>query len=382
MVNYQFNKYNNKDRKVFINNFYIKYLYLYICVFLSNFNFITTIVADKGSPKNLSLCEIVITIRGKGTQQILNDKVIQFYEPDYNRSENYTFLDLPSEIFVNKNKINYIDYYVYNLSSEVNNITLKFNKSSINCNVMFYGLSNITEIKFINFYIIRITNTSGMFCNCYNLKSLNMTKLDTYSVTRMDYMFSNCYNLMTLDLRSFNTESIKNMAYTFYNCTKLMTLDLRYFDTGSVTTMKNMFYGCENLVSLVLSNFYAQSVTTMENMFYGCKNLISLDLRKLNLNTKSLTTMNNMFYLTYDNLVYCLDYPNDIFNWGHNILPIFETENNNLNLSEYINSSNYTFKNNSDCSYICFNENHKILFEEKKCVLNCSGNFIYNNFVI
>ena len=209
-----------------------------------------------------------------------------------------------------------------------------------------------------------------------------MTKLDTYSVTRMDYMFSNSYNLISLDLSGIRTFYVINMAYTFYNCTKLMTLDLRYFDTGSVTTMKNMFYGCENLVSLVLSNFYAQSVTTMENMFYGCKNLISLDLRKLNLNTKSLNTMNNMFYLTYDNLVYCLDYPNDIFNWGHNILPIFETENNNLNLSEYINSSNYTFKNNSECSHICFRENHKILFEEKKCVLNCSGNFIYNNFVI
>ena len=46
-----------------------------------------------------------------------------------NNNQNYKFDDKPSEILVNGMKINKIDYYVYNLTNEENNITIKFNKT-------------------------------------------------------------------------------------------------------------------------------------------------------------------------------------------------------------------------------------------------------------
>ena len=68
-----------------------------------------------------------------------------------NLAQNYTFNITPSEILVNGEEINYIDFYVYNLTLEINNITIKFNQTLINCNVMFYGSSNILNITFIHF---------------------------------------------------------------------------------------------------------------------------------------------------------------------------------------------------------------------------------------
>ena len=91
--------------------------------------------------------EIIITIKGKETQQILNNETIIFYDSISMRNENFSFNYLPSEILVNGNPVN-IDFYVYNLNEEDNNISIKFNETIENCNVMFYGLTNITKIDF------------------------------------------------------------------------------------------------------------------------------------------------------------------------------------------------------------------------------------------
>ena len=86
---------------------------------------------------------------GNDTQQILNTETVILGEGDL--APNYTFNITPSEILVNGEKVNYIDYYVYNLTLEINNITIKFNQTLTNCNVMFSGLSNISNITFIHF---------------------------------------------------------------------------------------------------------------------------------------------------------------------------------------------------------------------------------------
>ena len=78
--------------------------------------------------KVISDSEIILTIKGNNTQPILNNKTIELSDL-YVKYYNYTFNETPSEILVNGNKINEIDFYVYNLTSDENIITIKFNKT-------------------------------------------------------------------------------------------------------------------------------------------------------------------------------------------------------------------------------------------------------------
>ena len=161
--------------------------------------------------------EIILTIKGTGNQPILNNKTIKLWDRASSKHKNYIFNDKPSEIFVNGNKINKIDFYVYNLTLKENNITIRFNKTLTNCNVMFFGLSNIIKIKF-NIFDFSGTNMIGIFGHCSNILSFDLNNFDTSSVIRMDYMFENCNKLISLDLSKFNTSNVQNMYHLIYEC--------------------------------------------------------------------------------------------------------------------------------------------------------------------
>ena len=261
--------------------------------------------------------EIILTIKGNNTQPILNKKTIELSDL-YVKYHNYTFNETPSEILVNGNKINIIDFYVYNLTLDENNITIKFNKTLENCNVMFAGLTNITKIYFkkfdfsgtnmigmfyecknlisldlSNFKISSATTLNHMFRNCYKLKTLDLSNLNTSSVTSMHCLFNGCTNLISLNLSNFDTSSVTDMEYMFSSCFKLSSLDLRNFNTSKATSLAYMFNRCYNLTSLDLSNFDTSSVTRMHYLFRYCRTLTSLDLS--NFNTSSVMTMNLMF---------------------------------------------------------------------------------------
>ena len=80
--------------------------------------------------------EIILTIKGNNSQKIINNKS-ESLNMGYNC---FIFNNKPSKILVNGNTIDYIDYNIYNLSLEINIITIKFNQTLTNCNVMFSGL--------------------------------------------------------------------------------------------------------------------------------------------------------------------------------------------------------------------------------------------------
>ena len=217
---------------------------------------------------SIYISEILLAIKGNKTQQILNNKSINLYYTN-TQTKNYQFNTKPSEILVNGIRINKIDFYVYNLTSEVNNITIRFNKSLTNCNVMFGNLANIIYINFDHF--------------------------DTSKVIKITGMFYGCRNLVSLDLSHFNTKFVNEMGNMFYYCTEIIYLDLSSFNTSSVTNMINMFRQCNNLISLDLSKFDTSLVTTMDCMFSGCKKIISLDLRSFN--TSYVTEMDDCFII-------------------------------------------------------------------------------------
>ena len=273
--------------------------------------------------------EIIITIKGKGNQPILNNKTQELVSGS--NKKNLSFEIKPSEILVNDKKIDKIDYYVYNLTEEENIIKITFNETITNCNVMFYNLTNIIKINFSNF--------------------------DSSQVIKLDNMFYNCSNLISLDLSNFNTSSVVYMNDIFHGCSSLVSLDLSNFNTSSIVYMNGMFYGCSNIITLDLSNFNTSSVRKIEKMFYGCNNLISLDLS--NFDTSSVNNMNSMFNGCNNNLIYCINKITDKIN----------------SLINKINE--YTFKDNNNCSDICFYKYKKIILDTHACVLNCSNKYKY-----
>ena len=346
------------------------------------------------SPKT----EISIIIKGTGNQSILNNEII----------EGYYFNDNPNQILINGVLQDYIGKIVYNLEETENNITMIWDHLLTNCTVMFYHLSNITKIEFINFDTSKVENMWGMFSRCSSLISINLNNFDTSSVKNMDEMFYNCSSLISLDLSNFNTSSVTSMSRMFFGCESLISLDLSNFDTSSVTKIIYMFSGCYSLKSLDLKNFNTSSVndmmglfsfcgsltsldlnnfdtsavTSMGSIFFGCSSLISLNIK--NFNTSSLIDAQFMFSNCYS--LISLDLNNFIISSEAAITDLFSNVNDNLifcidedknkNIITILKLQNEDYYNN--CSDICFNETIKTkIIENKKCVFDCINDDIY-----
>ena len=163
----------------------------------------------------------------------------------------------------------------------------------------------------------------GMFWKCYNLISLDINDIDTSFVINMNNMFNKCFNLISVDLSSFNTSSVINMGGMFKNYYSLISLDINNFDTSLVADFGHLFYNCSSLISLDLSNLTFLSSKKILESFNGC-------------NPK---------------LLYC------------------NIRTNNQRLIDIISA--YSFKNNNNCSDICFDKSKKIIYRSKSCAITC-----------
>jgi len=229
------------------------------------------IISNKKLKEQRKLNEITkisIKVNGKGNQSILNGKEF----------EDHYFNDTPSLILINDVLQNYTDIVAYNLEDPENDITMIWDHLLTNCDLMFYSLSNITNIEFINFDTSEVTSMYGMFYSSISITSLNLNNFDTSKVQTMDAMFYYCISLRSLDLSNFNTSLVNSMNNLFANCIELTSLDLRNFDTSLVTEMFLMFYRCESLEYLNVSSFNTSLVSDMEAIFSNCYSLASLDL--------------------------------------------------------------------------------------------------------
>ena len=230
-----------------------------------------------------SLWEISLTIQGTGNQNILCDQDVK----------GYTFTNTPNEVKVNGNDHSNSGYIVNDLTDEINEITLIWYSSFTNCNVMFYGLTNILKVDLSKFDSSNVKNVLKMFQGCTSLTSINFNNFNAASITEMRDLFAECSSLQSLDLSSFITSSATKMDNIFYCCSSLTTLNLNNFDTSKVVSMSQMFYGCSNVTSLDLNNFVTSSVENMNSMFKDCKSLRYLNIKSFD--TSKVTNMNRMF---------------------------------------------------------------------------------------
>ena len=332
-----------------------------------------------------SYSEIILTIKGSGNKQIINNKTNNFYHEVPEESNEHKFDTKPSELFVNGEKVKE-DFYVYNLEGEENIVTIRFNEKLKNCTGMFYELSDIIKIKF-NHYDSSITNMEHMFYECEDLISLDLSDFDSSSVTSMYRMISSCYSLISVDLTGFVTSSVVYMNNMFCSNNQIKYLDVSSFDTSSVVSMVSMFQGCSSLISLNLSNFRTPLVERMNQMFYSCSNLISIDMS--NFDTSKVLFMNGMFFKC--SKLISLDLSNfntlsvqnmaSMFNDCSSSL-IYCINPNNAQTTDLLNhiksTSTYSFKNNNLCSDTCFVENKKILYESRECALSCNEESKYD----
>ena len=294
------------------------------------------------------MSEITITINGTGNQKIFNKE-----SSSCDGSSNIYFIGNPSQILINGILQNYISDNVNILEDQINNITMIWNYSLTNCNVMFKGLVNIIKIDLSKFDSSKVTDMKCIFNGCTSLQSIDLSNLDTSSVTNMVAMFSNCKSLKSLDLSNFDTSSVNSMASMFYNCLSLESLDLSSFITSSVNSMSSMFYGCKSLKSLDLSNFDTNEVDGMSEMFKACTSLIKLNLK--NFNTQNVTQNIYMFTQVNQSFIYCI----------------------NESKSSEIKSLLSNFKNNI-CSENKFNSSQsKLIWEKLSWIDNCTNDNQY-----
>ena len=125
-----------------------KLINIYICLFISS------ISLSNGMKLGIynSNSEVIVTIKGTGTQQILT----------YCSHSDYFFY-YPSQLIYNGNT-KAGDIKVYNLQNDLTEVRIIFNQEIKQCNMMFYGLSNITKIDLSKFDSSKVTSMMSMFC--------------------------------------------------------------------------------------------------------------------------------------------------------------------------------------------------------------------------
>ena len=347
----------SKTRKKKINiKFYFSNIKL--ALFLLSFAYVYLKI-DKKRILIHRISEISFVIRG------------YYYNPDLSNIQ-------PSEIFVNGIPCEDFKLKYCNLDRELNNITFRFEPENINYNNMFLYIGEIIEIDVSKIDTSKVSDLSGMFRNCINLKSINFGNMNTSSVENMQYMFEECSSLTSIDLSNFDTSKVKNMAYMFHYCINLQTLNFGNINTSSIENMQYMFRGCSSLISLNLSNFDTSKVHYMDNMFGDCTNLTSLDLS--NFFTYYLFSANRMFS-GCSSLIYL-----NLFNfyWEREMSHIFDGLSSNAKLCiKDTKTLNRLLGKNITSECICSNFFDKIIDINKNiCIdscINANYNYEYNN---
>ena len=163
---------------------------------------------------------------------------------------NTTYVPKPDEIRI-RDEIKAENGNTIIIDNMDDKIELIWKNKLTNCNSMFRGTRDITEIDLSQFDSSDVDNIKYMFYNCISLQSINLDNFNTGNVESMEYMFYNCIFLQSINLDNFNTSNAENMEYMFYNCRSLTSLNVSNFDTSKVTTMARMFAYCISIFRFI-----------------------------------------------------------------------------------------------------------------------------------
>ena len=130
----------------------------------------------------------------------------------------------------------------------------------------------------INFNDIDVSNFDS-FCNeldkgifdGMNFKYIDISDWDVSNVTNMSGMFFDCGELKSVgDLSKWNVSDVTNMSGMFYECNKLEFIgDISKWNVSNVTNMTHMFNGCNNF-NQDISKWNVSNVRYHAYTFYNC----------------------------------------------------------------------------------------------------------------
>ncbi|TWP14559.1 BspA family leucine-rich repeat surface protein [TM7 phylum sp. oral taxon 351] len=150
---------------------------------------------------------------------------------------------------------------------------------------MFGNMESLNNINLSSFNTSNVTDMSGLFMmgNIMNpqISRLDLSNFDTSNVTNMNRMFYGLSNLTELKIQSFNTKKVKNMsamfARSFMNSANGI-LDISSFDTRNVTEMSNMFIFSKLKTIYTSPSFVTTAITvpllSPNNPFMNNTNLV------------------------------------------------------------------------------------------------------------
>lgn len=197
-------------------------------------------------------------------------------------------------------------------------IVLKEGTKLSSLKYLFAHCSSLIEVKFdTSFNSQIITDLTGTFYNCPNLKKIELSSLNTDNLENMFGTFCGCSSLVSLpDFIKINTSKVKSMRFLFAWCSSLLKIDFTKSNTENVEDMFGLLCGCSNLQEAYFSDklnevslkpnkrykniinegnskFSTKKVKDMGFMFSKCINLTTLDLRGFSL--EKVEKMNAMF---------------------------------------------------------------------------------------
>lgn len=158
----------------------------------------------------------------------------------------------------------------------------------------FNGYLHLVAIPTHGWDTSAVTNFSGCFTDCGNLRSLgDISYWVTSAVTQFWNMFSGCVSIEELDVSHWNTSNCTNIQQAFANCISLKALDLSSWSFAKVTTLLQTFSGCSSLRSIKFpATINAPAMTTMQGAFSTCLELQEIEI---NLTAPVLTTVRSIF---------------------------------------------------------------------------------------
>ena len=136
--------------------------------------------------------------------------------------------------------------------------------------------TNGTQVAFINGNTINFTgNDDLVFAGLTSLTEIQLNNFNTSQSTEFGGYFQDNTNLIKVVLGDgFSTAKGINMNSMFSGCTKLTTIEgLKLVSTQTSTTYQQMFYNCSSLKEINLSSSTIKTGSNVTNMLSGCSSL-------------------------------------------------------------------------------------------------------------
>lgn len=252
------------------------------------------------------------------TKSWANNAWLKYIEPDLIKA--IEFVPQSDQVMAEKAwGFDGINFYFYEgtvsiASGEMLKITGSMNRA-------FADLTNLETIGGLErIDTSEVTDMSGMFQNCSNLKSLPIQHLKTDSVVLAPSMFEGCSSLAEMDLSELNMKNTIDMSKFMSGCSSVKLI--KFPQTRDVQTLSRAFEfvglssqyltfegelntsNCEDMSYMFnrssthsyqfAENFDTSSLKNAEGMFYEC-GIMEIDLSKWN--TSNLETTKQMFYM-------------------------------------------------------------------------------------